>query len=313
MFMPLRWLVPVLCLGVIVGASDDARAQADPQGYLFNSGQSIQPVFEGWAHNPNGSFEMHFGYLNRNYVEELEVSVGADNRVEPAGPDRGQPTYFYPRVNRRMFSVTVPADWGDRELVWTVTVRDETYRAVGWLQAEWEIAANPGARVAAATEGEATNEAPTLVVDVARTVTLADTLTMTATVTDDGLPEPRAGRRARVVLPTFERNADGPTVPVNVPQLLPASRHRPTRTKVEQVNVTWSQRRGPIGVTLESQDEDEPEDDSEGDSQDVSEDRPRDVMTTVTASFETPGEYVFLVQASDGAETVTEQVAVTVR
>ena len=65
-----------------------------------------------------------------------------------------------------------------------MTVRDETYRAVGWLQPEWEIAANPGARFVAATEGEATNEAPTLVVDVARTVTLPDTLTMTATVTD---------------------------------------------------------------------------------------------------------------------------------
>ena len=37
-------------------------------------------------------------------------------------------------------------------------------------------------------------------------------------------------------------------------------------------------------------------------------------MTTVTASFETPGEYVFRVQASgDGAETVTEEIAVTVR
>ena len=134
---------------------------------------------------------------------------------------------------------------------------------------------------------------------------------MTATVTDDGLPEPRARRRARVVLPTFERNADGPTVPVNVPQLLPANRHRPTRTKVEQVNVTRSQRRGPIGVTLESQDE--PEDESEAESEDASEDQPRDVMTTVTASFETPGEYVFRVQASDGAETVTEEIAVTVR
>ena len=138
-------------------------------------------------------------------------------------------------------------------------------------------------------------------------VTLPDTLTMTATVTDDGLPEPRAGRQARVVLPTFERNTDGPTVPVNVPQLLPANRHRPTRTKVEQANVTWSQRRGPIGVTLESQDE--PRDESE----DASEDRPRDVVTTVTASFETPGEYLFLVQASDGAETVAEEIAVTVR
>ena len=293
----LRWLVSVLCLVVILGASEDARAQADPQGYLFNSGQTVQPVFEGWAHNPDGSYEMHFGYLNRNYVEEIDVPVGADNRLEPAGPDRGQPTFFYPRVNRRVFSVTVPADWGDRELVWSVTVRDQTYRAIGWFQAEWEIAVNPGARFSAATEGQAANQAPTLVVDAARTVTLPDRLTMVATVTDDGLPEPRGrgGRGARVVLPTFEQNPDGPTVPVNVPQLLPANRSRPTRTKVEQVNVTWTQWRGPTGVTLESQGE------------------PQDGVATVTATFETPGEYLFRVQASDGPETVTEEIAVTVR
>ena len=293
----LRWLVSVLCLVVILGASEDIRAQADPQGYLFNSRQTVQPVFEGWAHNPDGSYEMHFGYLNRNYVEELEVQVGADNRVEPAGPDRGQPTFFYPRVNRRVFSVTVPADWGDRELVWSVTVRDQTYRAVGWLQAEWEIAANLGARFFTATEGQAANQAPTLVVDAARTVTLPDTLTVTATVTDDGLPKPlgRGGRGARVVLPTFEQNPDGPTVPVNVPQLLPANRSRPSRTKVEQVNVIWTQWRGPTGVTLESQGE------------------PQDGVTTVTATFEIPGEYLFRVQASDGPETVTEKIAVTVR
>ena len=151
----LRWFVVILCLVVNFDATEDARAQADPQNYLFNSGQTVQPFFEGWAHNPDGSFEMHFGYLNRNYVEELQLPIGQDNRMTPDDPDRGQPTFFYPRVNHRVFSVTVPADWGDKELVWQVTVRDETYRAVGWLQPEWEIAANPGARFFAATEGQA--------------------------------------------------------------------------------------------------------------------------------------------------------------
>ena len=79
-----RRLVPVLCLVVGFGAAQHARAQADPQNFLFSSGQTIQPFFEGWAHNPDGSFEMHFGYLNRNYVEELHVPIGADNRIEPA-------------------------------------------------------------------------------------------------------------------------------------------------------------------------------------------------------------------------------------
>ena len=293
MTTPLRCLVAVLCLVVILGASEDALAQADPHNYLFNSGQTLQPFFAGWAHNPDGSFEMHFGYLNRNYVEEILVPIGPDNRFEPDAPDRGQPTFFYPRVNRRVFSVAVPADWGDRELVWSVTVRGQTYRAVGWLQAEWEIAANPGARFFAATEGQAENQAPTLVVDAARTVTRPGTLTMKATVTDDGLPGPRPRRGGRNTLPTFERDPDAPTVPVNVPQIVSANRNRPTRTRVEEVNVTWTQWRGPASVA-------------------IVEGEPQDGVATVTATFETPGEYLFRVQASDGPETVTEVIAVTV-
>lgn len=293
----LRWPNLIVCLAVILGAAEEARAQADPQNYLFNAGQTIQPVFDGWAHNPDGSYEMHFGYLNRNYVEELHVPVGRDNRMTPDGPDRGQPTFFYPRVSHRVFSVTVPADWGDKELVWQVTVRDQTYRAVGWLQAEWEIAANAGGGFFGAAEGTRTNQAPTLVVDAARTAPLSGTLTMTTTVSDDGLPEPRERGRGggRGTLPTFERNPDGPTLPINVPQLQSANRSRPTRTRVERVTVTWTQWHGPTGVTLESEGE------------------PQDGVATVTATFTTAGEYVFKVQASDGPQTVTETITVTVR
>ncbi len=136
----LRSLVPVVGLVWILGAPQDARAQADPSNFLFNSGQTVGPIFEGWWRNPDGSYEMYFGYINRNYVEEVRIPIGPNNRFTPGAPDRGQPTFFYPRVNHRLFSVTVPGDWGDKELVWHLTVRDQTHRAVGWLQAEWEIA-----------------------------------------------------------------------------------------------------------------------------------------------------------------------------
>ena len=81
----------------------------------YNSGQTVQPIFEGWTKNADGSFNLFFGYLNRNHVQELSVPVGPENQVEPAGPDRGQPTYFYPRFNRQLFSVTVPANFGQKE------------------------------------------------------------------------------------------------------------------------------------------------------------------------------------------------------
>ena len=73
------------------------------------------------------------------------MPVGAGNSIQPDGPDRGQPTYFYTRFNRLLFSVKVPADFGKRELVWTLTVRGRTERAIGWLKAEWEIDESAGA------------------------------------------------------------------------------------------------------------------------------------------------------------------------
>ena len=36
-------------------------------------------MFEGWEENPDGSFNIVFGYLNRNYEEELNIPVGPSN------------------------------------------------------------------------------------------------------------------------------------------------------------------------------------------------------------------------------------------
>ena len=42
-------------------------------GQTYRSGQNLQPVFEGWEENADGSFNMVFGYLNRNFEERLNV------------------------------------------------------------------------------------------------------------------------------------------------------------------------------------------------------------------------------------------------
>ncbi len=284
-----RPLTPLLVLAAVLGAAAEGWAQADPQNFLFSSGQTIQPFFDGWSHHPGGGFDMHFGYLNRNYVEEQHVPVGAANRMSPGEPDRGQPTFFYPRTNRRVFSVTVPADWGDRQLEWQVTVNDETYRALGWLQPEWEISAGRAG-------GPAENQPPVLTVTAPASAVSGEAVTLTAAVTDDGLPpERQRGGGGRGTLPTFERDPDEPTLPVNVPQLRASARRRPVRTPVERVAVTWTQLRGAAAVSLEPQD-----------------DAP-DGSAVLTAIFPAPGEYRFRVQASDTLATVTEEVAVTVR
>src|SRR5271169_1364812 len=61
------------------------------------SGQGVAPVYEGYDVNPDGSINMWFGYMNRNYEEELDIPVGDANKFEPSvnsSLDRGQPTHF---------------------------------------------------------------------------------------------------------------------------------------------------------------------------------------------------------------------------
>src|SRR5919204_6382716 len=87
------------------------------QSLSYSTGQNISPAYEGWEENPDGSFNFLFGYMNRNWQEELDVPIGPDNDIEPGGPDFGQPTHFLPRRNRFVFKVHVPKDWGDKELV----------------------------------------------------------------------------------------------------------------------------------------------------------------------------------------------------
>jgi len=120
-----------------------AMAQLSHLAYQhkYDSGQTIQPIFQGWSQNEDGSFDMHFGYLNRNYSEMLHIPIGANNSIDMAGLDniQNQPTYFQTRNNRDIFTVNVPADFGNREIVWRLTTEGQTLEAVGWLQSEWEI------------------------------------------------------------------------------------------------------------------------------------------------------------------------------
>jgi hypothetical protein len=77
-----------------------AGAAFSPAGaQVLGSGQNVVPVYEGWEQNADGTFNLVFGYYNRNWDEELDVPVGPDNNLEPGGADQGQPTHFLPRRN----------------------------------------------------------------------------------------------------------------------------------------------------------------------------------------------------------------------
>ena len=135
-----RWSIGACVAAVVLVLTTAASAQPpDDLRIRYNSGQGVIPVFEGWQRNPNGSFDMVFGYLNRNYMENVIVPVGPDNTFEPYGPDQGQPAFFYPRRHYFVFRLTVPPDWGTKELVWTLTAHGHTAKAYGTLAPRWEI------------------------------------------------------------------------------------------------------------------------------------------------------------------------------
>src|SRR5580700_9371969 len=102
------------------------------------SGQGVAPVYEGFDINPDGSFNLWFGYMNRNYEEELDLPVGPDNHFDPGG-DRGQPTHFLVRRHKDVFRVVVPKDFGEQKLVWTVTAHGQTQQVLGTLNPVWMI------------------------------------------------------------------------------------------------------------------------------------------------------------------------------
>ncbi len=94
-----------------------------PRGF----GASITGAFEGWYDNPDGSHVFLVGYLNRNRSQEVDVPIGPNNRIEPGGPDMGQPTHFLPGRQVGMFTVTVPKSFTpDQRLTWTLTVNGQT-------------------------------------------------------------------------------------------------------------------------------------------------------------------------------------------
>ena len=92
------WLIAATGLLGAVGASAQVRSRdlpivAQPQ-QRFDRGQDVQPIFEGWTREADGSYLFHFGYLNRNYREQPSIPIGPDNYFSPSDADRGQPAYF---------------------------------------------------------------------------------------------------------------------------------------------------------------------------------------------------------------------------
>ncbi len=104
---------------------------------LRRSGQPVIPLFEGYYPNSDGTYEICFGYFNLNTEEDVDIPLGPDNMIEPAEFDGMQPTHFdrVPAANYRrrfcVFTVNVPADFGEREVRWTLNTHGEAITTPG--------------------------------------------------------------------------------------------------------------------------------------------------------------------------------------
>lgn len=139
----------LLLLAPHVGAAQLSLSAVRP------SGQTVTPVFEGWYRNPDGTYSLSFGYLNRNSAERVDIPIGDSNFVSPGAPSRGQPTHFAPRRHWGVFAVVVPADFGEKKVTWTLKDRGQTFAITGSLREDWQIDALEG-------EASADNTPPAL-------------------------------------------------------------------------------------------------------------------------------------------------------
>ena len=284
-----------------------ARAQLS-----YSSGQGVSPAFEGWDQNPDGSFNMIFGYMNQNWEEEMDVPLGADNNIMPGGPDQGQPTHLYPRRNRFVFKVKVPKDFGDKELVWTLTVHGKTRKAYATLKQDFftdnmVMSSETGALGAGLSSPEVRANQPPMVEGVGesvRTVKVGQPLTLYAMVKDDGVPRPRS----RADLNDGRR--DVPDL-----RMIP-----PRQLTVGSSTGLWAsllKYRGPGNVSFEHDQVKAWEDTRAGANSQwaprwVVPKPPADGIWSATVTFDEPGNYVMRWHASDGALTADQDIEVRV-
>jgi hypothetical protein len=245
----------------------------------FNNGQDVVPVYEGWLRNGDGTFTFVFGYFNRNWKEEPVIPAGPENKLEPGDADRGQPTYFLPRRQSFVFRVRVPADWGQKELVWSLTVHGRTEKAFASLLPVEEITERMIMTRGGLFPGDDDpNQPPQITISPVVSASVGQAVKLTALVTDDGLPKPRAPRAPK-------------------PGAAPAQSNGAGARPRGGLSVTWMEYRGPAKVTFESA-------------------GPMAVnggQAVASAQFSEPGTYVLRATASDGALSTKAEVTVSVK
>jgi hypothetical protein len=211
-------------------------AAQDAVGRFYSMrGDILSPAYEGWWPNEDGTFTLFFGYFNSNWEQEFDIPVGPDNYFALAQPgalddlerdaydarqaDQGQPTHFYPRRNPFLFTLQVPADFGDKEWVWTLRTKRGAVRAYGTLSPDYRIDPQVISTEVGGNFGDLDNRlrdnvAPVLTVEgeTRRTVRVGQTVTLVAHANDPDNYPPRSNRRFPQTLEELYRPPTGVVV-----------------------------------------------------------------------------------------------------
>ena len=261
--------MPRLAFAIL--ATGAAILCAQQQVYIeppHDFGQGVTPAYEGWFPNPDGNFSLLFGYYNRNLKQDLDIPIGPDNRIEPGGPDQGQPTHFLTRRRWGMFTITVPKDFGGKKLTWTLVANGKTAQIPVGLDALWEL--NPFKDATGNTPPSIgfAQDGPFL------TGPFVNNLGGHSQALSATMPNP---------VPLTVWVADDASV-------IPGA----TRPRTPAVTLTWSKFRGPGDVTFSSERPTIENAEVRG--------APNPVFSgkaSTTATFSEPGEYVLHVTAND--------------
>jgi hypothetical protein len=254
--------------GVLVGGALLLGQQIPEPRKQF--GASITGAFEGWYTNPDGSRGFLVGYLNRNTQQELDIPVGDNNRIEPGGPDMGQPAHFLPGRQWGMFVVPVPRDFTPQDkLTWTLVANGQSTSIPLRLNPDYvispfsEISVNNTPPVIRFEEKGPAIQGPiaTLANAPSRTASVAAPLAVTLWVTDD------------------MKYTSNTSAPLSTP--------RPP------VTLTWSKYRGPGTVTFDKAKPPVEKSVSAGDNSAFS------GRATTNVRFGEAGDYVLHVTAND--------------
>lgn len=311
-FLPARILIILFSISLLIALTIETVWSES-----FLKGQYIEPAYEGWQQNEDGTFSFLFGYQNENWEEELDIPVGENNFFSPGLEDRGQPTHFLPRRNRFTFKVQVPADWGDKELAWTVTVNGVTKVAYATLARDYVvdnvvIASETGSLGAGTSSPESRANLPPLVTvqgdrvgdQITRNVRVGQVLTLQALVEDDGLPKPRKPSiNANTSATQLERFLSPPS--------------RVTVGKTNGLFLSWNVYRGSGAVQFDPP-QVKPWEDTRTSANSpwgplwVPPPVPADGMYSVDVSFDEPGTYILWVRADDGGLYHDQYVTVNV-